>query len=285
MSVVARFGAPLSHSGALNNLFFTIVQLRSRLHLVFAELAPMATKPAFDVAAGLVRETGQIVSFRAVRGRSTPPRQPFEHRLARAGLAIAAHVIEANAGTSPDGASVHTGTVVGILATLAAEAGLQAASVNRREAVPTAVGGWIYGGVADAILFKGMTQGGVTTVWDFVAAAAVEVGVPEAAFPDLDVVLGRAEAHMGEKPYPVLTVPPAHRPRAVLRAAAARHRHAIHAFCADEGLCTAHEQALALGAAIAQVIRTEEQPAILATLAAEVLVGAARLAPMPYAVV
>ncbi len=230
-------------------------------------------------------ETGQVVAFRRVRGRSTPPRQPFEHRLARAGLAIAAHVVEASSGTAPNGDGVHAGTVVGILATLAAEAGLQAASVNRREAVQTAVGGWVYGGAADVILFQGTQQGGITTVWDFIAAAAVEVGVPDAALPDLDVVLARAEAHIGVKPYPVLTVPPAHRPRTVLRAAAARHRHVVHAFCADEGLCTAHEHALALGAAIAQVIRTEEAPGLLANLAAEVLVGAARLAPMPYAVV
>ena len=243
----------------------------------------MASKPALDVAILPVRETGEVVAFRSHRSRSTPPRQPFEHRLARAGLAIAAHLVEHSAGTAPDGESVHPGTVVGILATLAAEAAVQAASVHRRAAIETAPGGWVLGGVADPILFTGMT--GAATVWDFVSSAAAEVGVPEAAFPDLGAVLAHAEAHIGSKPYPVLTVATALRPRCILRAAAARHRHAIHAYAADEGLCTAHEQALALGAAIAQVIRTEDDPAGLAALAAEVLVGAARLAPMPYAVV
>jgi hypothetical protein len=257
--------------------------LKWRLHRPF-EPTSMASKFAFDAASETPVHLGQVVSFRAARGRSTPPRQPFEHRLARAGLAIAAHLIDACMGTTPDGENVHAGTVIGILATMAAEAGLQAASINRREALPAAVGGWINGGVADAILFKGVPQSGVTTVWDFVAAAADEMGVPDSLLPNLDLVLARAEAHIGEKPYPVLTVPPAFRPRAVLRAAAARHRHTVHAFCADEALCTPHEQALALGAAIAQVIRTEDAPDVLATLAAEVLVGAARLAPMPYAV-
>lgn len=229
-------------------------------------------------------ETGQVVAFRRPQGRSSPPRHPFEHRLARAGLAIAAHVVEACSGTAPDGASVHAGTVVGILATLAAEAGLQAASINRRANLEAAPGGWIRGGAADAILFAGSGNGSVTTVWDFIAAAAADVRVAPNALPDLGAVLAHAEAHIGAKPFPALTVAPAIRPRTIVRAAAARHRHVVHALAADEGLCTAHEQALALGAAIAQVIRTEPEPALLARLAAEMLVGAARLAPMPYAV-
>lgn len=246
----------------------------------------MAVQPAVDVAEESADVRGQVIAFRSASGRSTPPRQPFEHRLARAGLAIAAHVFEASEGTAPDGHSAHPGTVVGILATLAAEAGLQAASVNRREATRTAVGGWVHGGAADAILFNSReAHGGITTVWDFIETAAIEAGVAREALPDLDAVLARAEAHIGAKPYPVLSVAPQHRPRAIVRAAAARHRNAVHAFCADEGLCTAHEHALALGAALAQVIRTEAEAEILVVLAAEMLVGAARLAPMPYAVV
>lgn len=237
-----------------------------------------------DPAPTPTRETGHIVAFRPKHGRSTPARQPFEHRLARAGLAIAAHVVAHCAGTAPDGESVHAGTVIGILATLAAEAGLQAASINRRESLDAAPGGWLRGGAADAILFAGSAHGGVTTVWDFIAAAALEARVDRGALPDLGAVLAHAEAHIGAKPFPVLTVAPAVRPRTIVRAAAARHRHAIHALAADEGLCTAHEQALCLGAAIAQVIRSEPDPSVLAHLAAEMLVGAARLAPMPYAV-
>ena len=241
------------------------------------DLAPSSTRePGQDL--------GQVIAFRPKHGRSSPPRQPFEHRLARAGLAIAAHVVEHSAGTAPDGESVHAGTVIGILATLAAEAGLQAASINRRASLDAAPGGWISGGAADAILFAGSAHGGVTTVWDFIAAAAQESGVKSTALPDLGAVLAHAEAHIGAKPFPVLTVAPAIRPRTIVRAAAARHRHAIHALAAAEGLCTAHEQALTLGAALAQVIRTEPEPALLAHLAAEMLVGAARLAPMPYAV-
>lgn len=246
----------------------------------------MASNRAIDgqLAPTPTRENGHVVAFRAKHGRTSPPRQPFEHRLARAGLAIAAHVVDQCAGTAPDGQTMHAGTVIGILATLAAEAGLQAASINRRASLEAAPGGWIVGGAADAILFAGAEQGGVTTVWDFIAAAAQEAGVQPSALPDLGAVLAHAEANIGAKPFPVLTVAPSIRPRTIVRAAAARHRHAIHALAADEGLCTAHEQALTLGAAIAQVIRTEPQPALLAHLAAEMLVGAARLAPMPYAV-
>lgn len=229
------------------------------------------------------RETIRLVAFRPVPGRSTPPRQPFAHRLARAGLAIASHVVDSQSGTADDGHAVHAGTVVAILATLAAEAGLAAAAVNRRVSLDVAPGGWVRGGVADTILFQGVDNGSLTTVWDLVAASASEAGVPADAVPDLDAVLARAEAGVGTKPYPVLTVPPGARPRSIVRAAAARQRHAAHAYAADEGLCTPHEQALALGAAIAQVVRTEPDPAVLTQLAAEMLVGASRLAPMPFA--
>jgi hypothetical protein len=233
------------------------------------------------IAAAAVPSPAAILPFRP-GSRSTPPQTPFPHRLARAGLSIASHVHEACEGTAVGGDGVHIGTLVGILATLAAEAALQAACDNRRVGLDVAPGGWVRGGIADPLLFQGTSGGAVTTVWDLVITPAMDRAAP--VFPDLDAVLAQAEAAVGERPYPLLTVSPDLKPRALLRATAARHRHAVLALAADEGLATAHEHALALGAALAHVVRAENGHAEVLQLAAEVLIGAARLAPIPYAV-
>jgi hypothetical protein len=237
--------------------------------------------PHATIAERALTATGQVVAFRPKAGRA--PRQGFDERLVRAGLAIAAQVFNAYDGTDPDApSSVHVPTVIGVLATLAAEAALQAAVVNRRAAADVAPGGWVLGGPADAILFSAADDG-VSTVWQVIASGAVDAAVSAADMPDLDSILAHVEAHVGAKPYPVLTVASTFRPKALLRAAAARLRQLIQGFAADEGLCTPHEQALACGAAIAQVIRSEPRPEVLTRLAAEVLLGAARLAPLPFA--
>ncbi len=228
-----------------------------------------------------VATTGHVVAFKPNAAR--PAQQSFDQRLTRAGLAIASQVFNAYDGTDPSAASgVHVPTVISVLATLAAEAALQAATLNRRAESEIAPGGWVLGGPADGILFSSADDG-VRTIWQVIAAGSAAAGVAQADMPDMATVLAHAQANVGEKPYPVLTVASTFRPKALLRAAAARLRHPIHGFAADEGLCTPHEQALACGAAIANVIRNESRPEVLTRLAAEVLLGAARLAPLPFA--
>jgi hypothetical protein len=225
--------------------------------------------------------TGQVIAFRQQTARA--PKFAFDDRLARAGLAIAAQVMNAYDGTDPTTpSSVHVPTVIGVLATLAAEAALQAATLNRRFEARVGPGGWVQGGPADGILFSAADDG-VRTIWQVIEAGAIDAGVIATELPDLETVLAHAEAHVGSKPYPVLTVASTYRPKALLRAAAARLRHPVQGFAAEEGLCTPHEQALACGAAIAHVIRSEARPEVLCRLAAEVLLGAARLEPLPFA--
>jgi hypothetical protein len=243
----------------------------------------MASGRAVEAVANHAAPSGEVVAFRP-RGYRSEPRQSLDERLARAGFALATHIFTAYDGTDPSSdTQVHAGTAIGVLATLAAEFAHAAAAINRRAAVPVAAGGWLLGGAADPILYAA-DDTGVRTVWHMVLIGALAAGVQDDALPDMHAVVAHAEATVGEKPYPVLTVASPLRPRALLRAAAARHRHEAQAIAAEEGLCAPHEQALVCGAAIAHIIKTESRAAPLTLLAAEVLIGAARLAPLPFAV-
>lgn len=218
-----------------------------------------------------------VVAFRPRSMRTAS--HPLDDRLDRAGFAIATAVIEASG--ADDAGDMHSPTVVGVLATLAAEAALAAAGLIRRDTITSTPGGWVTGGPADGILQTWSTDGS-RTVWDCVVAAARSSAGHVAA--DFQTIIAHAEAHAGSKPYPVFSVPAAFRPRSLLRPAAARLRHAVHHLAADEGLCTPHEQALACGSAIGHVLRHEGPDPMLIRLAAEALIGAARLTPLPFAV-
>jgi hypothetical protein len=245
----------------------------------------MATGRALEQSIAATQIGGEVVSFRARAERSTKPRQSMDERLQRAGFAVASELFTAYEGTDVTaGSQVHAPTVVAILATLAAEFAQAASAVNRRDSVRVTEAGWVLGGAADTILFAAEQASGTTTVWQVVADAAIARGLTASELPDMQAVVARAEAAIGDKPYPVLTVASSYRPKALLRAAAARHRLIAQAHAADEGLCSAHEQALVMGAAIGQIIRHEERPAPLTLLAAEAMIGGARLAPLPFAV-
>jgi hypothetical protein len=244
----------------------------------------MATGRAIELKSEHGGSSGEVVAFRPRADRATAPRQSLDARLARAGFALATQLFNTYDGTDAShDTHVHVPTVIGVLGTLAAEFAQAAASVNRREAMPIATGGWVLGGAADAILFSA-EDAGCRTVWQMIVIGAMAAGMPLEATPDMNAIVAHAEATVGEKPYPVLTVASPYRPKALLRAAAARHRHMAQAVAADEGLCSAHEQALVAGAAIAQILKAEARPEPLTLLAAEVMIGAARLTPLPFAV-
>jgi hypothetical protein len=224
-------------------------------------------------------DAGNVVPF----ARRPGPAAPLAARLERSGLAIASHLFAAYDGTLPDSRSgAHAGTIIAILATLAAEHALQAVELNRRAPLDVTREGWITGGPADDLLIRNATSDErlALSVWDVVLANA---WAADLSIPDLAAALARAEAMIGNRPYPPLTVATELRPKALLRSAAARHRAATAGLAAAEGLCMPGELALAHGAAVGRVIRHEAQPAGLLQLAAEVLIGAARLVPLPYA--
>lgn len=242
--------------------------------------------PASQSRTGVGAEVFELARLRR-------PRQAvvsFAERLDRAGLAIASHLFAAYEGTDTDldAGEAHAGTMVAILATLAAEAALQAAEVAARAPLVTTRDGWVQGGPADGLLFRyGREFAGAratgASVWDLVAESARAVGAAAPGGSDLERIVARAEAHLGSKPCPILTVPADFKPRSLLRPAAARHRHETASLAAAEGLCASAEIALAHGAAIGQVIRHEPDADVLALLAAETLIGAARLTPLPFA--
>lgn len=215
----------------------------------------------------------------------------LRRRLVGAGRALTCYLCDAYQPVSaqvdqPVGS--HEASVVAVMATLAAECALRAAETARRSPLEITDGGWVLGAWADGVLFaNGETysesKGIAPTVLDLVAEALIDRD-PTARLPDLDRAVARAESHMGTMPYPVLTVPVSHRPRVLLRPAAARHRGRIASIAAAEGFATPGEVALALGEAIGIMIRNSAEPGILAALATEVSIGSARLAPLPFAV-
>lgn len=254
----------------------------------------MSSGPFTSAASAELRPAapfGAEVFNLANRRRNRQPTVTLDERLDRAGLAIASHLFSAYDGTDTtgdDALGAHAGTMVAILATLAAEAALQAAEVAAREPLATTRDGWVYGGPADGLLFRYGNEfagpNAVTrSVWDLVADAARGAGAAVPSASDLERIVARAEAHLGTKPCPILTAPADFRPRALLRPAAARHRHDTATIAAAEGLCASAEIALAHGAALAQVVRHEPDAGVLTLIAAETLIGAARLTPLPFA--
>lgn len=244
----------------------------------------MATGRAVEQIKVGFEARGEVVPFRRLAERSTRPQQTIEERLDRAGYAVAAQLFAAYEGTDVDADSqVHAPTVVAILATLAAEFAQAAAVVQRRDTNRIGASGWVAGGAADVVLYAAADDCGFTTVWQMIVTAARDAGLAADDLPDIASVVAHVEATVGEKPFPVFTVASSLRPKALLRAAAARHRHTVQALAADEGLCSPHEQALVMGAAIGHVIRHEPRPAPLTLLAAEAMTGGARLAPLPFA--
>lgn len=240
----------------------------------------MSSGPAIAHAPAASTDRTEVVAFRARPDRFGY--RALDRRLDRAGLSVASHVVDAL--DHSDTGVVHMPTVIAVLAVMAAEAALTAASIQTRTAIEVRTGGWIVGGPADAILFRFADEGGGgATVWDTVLSAACAAPIPLAELPDLALIVAEAEARLGQKPFPVYSVVPHLRPHGVPRATAARLRHGLYRRAADEGLCTAHEQALVFGAAIGAVVRREATPVPLLHLAAEAVVAGARLSPLPFA--
>jgi hypothetical protein len=231
-----------------------------------------------------------VVAFRMLAsGRG--PALALRQRMIRAGEAVAAHICDAFDTFDLDtaeGRARHAATVTGVLATLAAECALRAAETQSRAPLVTAADGWVVGAPADGLLFRNgetyaPSDGFAPTVLDIVAEALLDCD-PGARLPNLDQIVALAESHMGAVPFPIVTTPAPWRPQALLRAAAARHRTQVAALSAECGFLMQGEVALVLGEAIGLVLRHSEAPGVVATIAAEVAISAARLAPLAYAI-
>ena len=169
---------------------------------------------------------------------------------------------------------VHIETIVGAAAVLAGEFALRA-SVPR---LPDT--GWIAGGPADALMFRG---GKPWTMWSMVQIAVLGTGIDISKLPNMDLIATRASSAIAAKSFPPkLSVPEQHYPAEFSPNAGPRFRGDILAIAQEFGLDpkeTAYALALTLGILIKNgygIVPIE----ILATLAAELMVAVTRIVPL-----
>ena len=174
---------------------------------------------------------------------------------------------------------VHAETVIGAGAALAGEFALRAAATARRQPLP--LKGWVVASDADALIAIA-PEPKMTTLLALIVDAAKDAGMPAPAAPEPLAIIARTAQAIGGSPYPPLTVERSHYPLEWSPNACPRHRAAIERIGKThslDDLGTAGALALAIG----QIIKMTSNvlaPAISARLAAEIMIGVSRMAPM-----
>lgn len=170
---------------------------------------------------------------------------------------------------------VHAETIIGAAAALAGEFALRAAEPELPES------GWVVSEKAAGLIFGDHAEG-IAGLWDFVREGAVKTGAAKGEFPDPAEVSARVAKAVGGSPFPPLSVPDRHFPHEWSPNACPRLRGGIEKIAADHRLSgedTAKALALTIVLLIAQT-KSVLPPAIAATLALEVMLGVAHMAPM-----
>lgn len=170
---------------------------------------------------------------------------------------------------------VHSETIIGAAAALTGEFALRAVEPKLPET------GWVMSEKASGVIFgdHGKSKAGL---WDFIRQAAIIAGASEATLPEPYEVMARIAKAVGGSPFPPLSIPNKHYPHEWSPNACPRLRGDIDKFAAKHGIAGI-ETANTLTLAIVQLIAQTAQvlpPAIAATLALEVMVGTAHMAPM-----
>ena len=174
---------------------------------------------------------------------------------------------------------IHAETVIGAGAALAGEFALRAAAAARRQPLP--LKGWVVASDVDAIIAIA-PEPKMTTLLTLIVDAAKDAGMPPTAAPEPLAIIARTAQAVGGSPFPPLTVERSHYPLEWSPNAGPRHRAAIERIARDHALDelgTAGALALAIG----QIIKMTSNvlaPAISARLAAEIMIGVSRMAPM-----
>lgn len=168
-------------------------------------------------------------------------------------------------------AGVNSETLIGAMGALAGEAALRACGLALPEK------GWVTGTRAPDILCEGPAS-----FWAFVRMGALRAAALVNDLPFPKEVRARTQAGIGQTVFPVLTIPEAHYPREYSPLACARYRPNMQRVAADHSL-DHQDLSAALGLAVgAEIYRARDtvKPGILATLALEVAMGVAHLAPV-----
>ena len=163
---------------------------------------------------------------------------------------------------------------------IAAGAALTGEFALRAAGVPLPEQGAVPPGLADDVLFAGAREGR-PTAWMFLMHAALEAGAASYQLPDIEVVAARI-AQEGGSAFPPLSVPEQHVPHEWLPNIAPRFRYRVIAV-ADAHDLSLRAATIALAAATGQLIiraRDDLAPLIGLTLAVEIMLGAARIAPL-----
>ena len=169
-------------------------------------------------------------------------------------------------------------------AAIAAAAALTGEFALRSTGVPLPEKGAVSGDAANDVLFAGAPEGRATA-WMFMMHAAIEAGVAEYDLPRIEA-LAAALAQPPDDMLPPLSVQEKYVPRELPQNVGPRFRHKVIAI-ADTHDLSLREVTVALGAATGQlIIRTQHDfpPQVAVTLAAEVMLAVARMAPLAEAV-
>ena len=163
---------------------------------------------------------------------------------------------------------------------IAAAAALTGEFALRSAGMPIPEKGTVSGDTANDVLFAGAPEGRATA-WMFMMHAAIEAGVAEYDLPRIEALAAALAQEAGEAMVS-LSVQEKYVPRELPQNVGPRFRHRVIAI-ADTHDLTLREITVALGAATGQlIIRTQHDfpPQVAVTLAAEIMLATARLAPL-----
>ena len=162
---------------------------------------------------------------------------------------------------------------------IVAAAALTGEFALRSTGLPMPEKGVVPGNATNDVLFAGASEGRATA-WMFIMHAAMEAGVAVHDLPRIEA-LAAAFAQASDEMLP-LSVQEKYGPRESPQNIGPRFRHRVIAI-ADAHDLTLREVTVALGAATGQLIiriQHDFSPQIAATLAAEIMLATARMAPL-----
>jgi len=166
-------------------------------------------------------------------------------------------------------------------AAIAAAAALTGEFALRSTGTPLPEKGTVSGDAPNDVLFAGAPEGRATA-WMFIMHAAIEAGVAEYDLPRIETLAAALAQVPDDGMPPPLSVQEKYVPRELPQNVGPRFRHKVIAI-ADTHDLALREVTVALGAATGQlIIRTQHDfpPQVAVTLAAEVMLAVARMAPL-----
>ncbi len=140
-------------------------------------------------------------------------------------------------------------------------------------------GAWLPGGVQDHVLF---VDGDNHTAWSMIVQAATAAGLAADQLPDIKRLVESVTGSLGKAPFPPLSAPPEYRPSEKPLHAGLYLRESVRDIADLHGL-SLPDLVIVLGWTAGMVIVESRHTlplAVAVRLAAEVMIGTSRLAPL-----